>query len=118
MSLAGKALRMTVIISQDDRFHHRPLYTEIVHRAHQAGLAGATVVRGCEGFGATSHIHTARLLSLTEGLPAVIIIVDTQERIRAFLPEIQSLVVAGLVMLDEVEVVTYARRPEPESATT
>jgi PII-like signaling protein len=60
MTLSGQALRMTVLISHDDRFRHRPLHTEIVHRAHAAGLAGATVLRGCEGFGASSRRARAK----------------------------------------------------------
>ena len=107
MTLTGTALRMTVFISEDDQFHHRPLYTEIVHRAHNAALAGATVLRGHEGFGASSHIHTTRILSLTEDLPAVILIVDRPDKIREFLPQVEELVTKGLIILDEVEVVRY-----------
>jgi len=113
MSLSGTALRMTVFISENDQFHHRPLYTEIVHRAHAAGLAGASVVRGCEGFGASSRIHTSRLLSLGESLPVLIIIIDRPDRIREFLPQVSELVTKGLITLDEVEVVRYAGEPAP-----
>ena len=109
--LRGSALRVTVIIGEFDRVHHRPLYTEIVHRAHAAGLAGATVLRGMEGFGASSHIHTTRLLSLSEDLPLVVIMVDTAEKIRAFLPQLEELVQEGVVILDEVEVIRYVGRP-------
>ncbi len=112
MPLSGSALRMSVFISENDQFHHRPLYTEIVHRAHAAGLAGASVLRGCEGFGASSRIHTTRLLSLNESLPVLIIIIDRPERIRAFLPQVEELVTKGLITLDEVEVVRYAGGPE------
>lgn len=104
-------LRMTVFISENDQFHHRPLYTEIVHRAHAAGLAGASVMRGYEGFGASSRIHTSRILSLSENLPALIVIVDRPERIRAFLPQVEELVTTGLITLDEVEVARYAGGP-------
>jgi PII-like signaling protein len=107
MTLTGTALRMTVFIGENDQFHHRPLYTEIVHRAHKAGLAGATVLRGYEGYGASSRIHTSRILSLTEDLPTVILIVDKPEKIRAFLPQVEDLVTEGLIILDEVEVVRY-----------
>ncbi|HEY3873463.1 MAG TPA: DUF190 domain-containing protein, partial [Actinocrinis sp.] len=72
MRLHGAALRLTIFVGESDRFHHRPLYAEIVNRAHQAGLAGATVLRGIEGYGASTHIHTTRILSLTEDLPLVI----------------------------------------------
>jgi PII-like signaling protein len=110
-SLSGPALRLTVYIGEDDRYHHRPLYTEIVHRAHAAGLAGASVVRGCEGFGASSRIHTSRLVSLSEDLPVLVIIVDEASKIRAFLPQLEELVQEGLVVVDEVEVVRYVGRP-------
>ena len=107
MRLAGRALRLTVFVDADDTWHHKPLYHEIVHRAHKAGLAGATVLRGIEGFGAGSLIHTSRLLSLAEDLPAVILIVDSAERIRAFLPEVEELIDEGMIILDEVEVIRY-----------
>lgn len=114
MPLSGSALRMTIFISENDQFHHRPLYTEIVHRAHAAGLAGASVIRGFEGFGASSRIHTSRLLSLTESLPVLVIIIDRPDRIRAFLPQVEELVTKGLITLDEVEVVRYAGEAEPD----
>jgi PII-like signaling protein len=107
LTLTGTALRMTVFISENEQFHHRPLYTEIVHRAHAAGLAGATVLRGAEGFGASSRIHTSRILSLSEDLPALVLIVDVPDKIRGFLPQIEELVHGGLIILDEVEVVRY-----------
>jgi uncharacterized protein len=110
MTLDGAALRLTVYIGEDDRWHHRPLYTEIVHRAHAAGLAGASVFRGVEGFGASSRIHTTRLLSLSEDLPVAVVIVDTEERVRGFLPELTELVTEGLVIIDPVEVVRYVGR--------
>lgn len=107
---AGGSLRLTVFIGESDTWHHKPLFAEIVHRAHQAGLAGASVFRGVEGFGATARIHTARLLSLSEDLPVAIVMIDTEERIRSFLPELDGIVDQGLVVLDRVEVVTYRRR--------
>lgn len=100
----GNALRLTVLVGESDQYHHKPTSTEIVHRAHEAGLAGASVFRGVEGFGASSMIHTTRLLSLSEDLPVAVVIVDTEERVRAFLPLIGDLTREGLVLLDEVEV--------------
>jgi PII-like signaling protein len=110
MKLEGSALRLTVFIGESDQWHHKPLYTEIVHRAHAAGLAGASVFRGFEGFGASNHIHTSRILSLSEDLPLVVVIIDTEDRIRAFLPQLDELVTEGLVILDEVEVMRYVGR--------
>ena len=110
MSLRGSALRLTVLIGEADQFHHRPLYTEIVHRAHQASMAGASVFRGIEGFGKSSHIHTTRLLSLSEDLPVSVVLVDTEEKVKAFLPQLLELVAEGLVLLEEVEVLKYVGR--------
>jgi PII-like signaling protein len=118
MTLQGPALRLTILIDEDDQWHHRPLYTEIVHRAHAAGLAGASVFHGIEGFGAGSRIHTSRLLSLSENLPALILIVDTREKIEAFLPQVEEVVTEGLILLDEVRVVRCSRRPGTQSTGT
>jgi PII-like signaling protein len=108
MTLQGPARRITIFIGESDRYNHKPLYAEIVHRAHQRGLAGASVFRGLEGFGASSRIHTSRLLSLSEDLPMAIIIVDTAERTADFLDEIAELVTGGLIIVDDVHVHTYA----------
>ncbi len=111
MKLEGSALRLTIFVGEDDQWHHKPLYTEILHPAHRPGLPGACVVRGIEGYGASSRIHTSRLLSLSEDLPVAIIIVDAEERIRAFLPQLDELVSEGLVIIDPVEVIRYVGRP-------
>ncbi len=115
MTLHGPATRLTVIVQESDQWHRRPLYTEIVHRAHAAGLAGASVFHGIEGFGRSSRIHTNRILSLTEDLPVLIVIVDRDERIRGFLPQLDELVQEGLVMVEGVEVVKYVGGPAPEA---
>ncbi|MDT3725604.1 DUF190 domain-containing protein [Streptomyces sp. DSM 41972] len=99
------ALRLTVLVGECDTCRHRPLYSEIVHRAHAAGLAGASVFRGIEGFGASSLVHTSRLLSLSEDMPVAVVVVDTEERVRAFLPEVDALVTEGLVFLERCEIV-------------
>jgi PII-like signaling protein len=107
------ALRLTIFIGDSDHWHHKPLSAEIVHRAHQQGLAGASVFHGSEGFGANSIVHTTRLLSMSEDLPLAIVIVDRPEKIRAFLPQLDDLITEGLVILDEVTVRQYvSRHPE------
>lgn len=107
MPLSGRALRLTIFIGEDDVWHHKPLYHEIVRRAREAGLAGATVIRGSEGYGASSTIHTTRILDLAEDLPLVVIIVDAADRIRDFLPQLDDLITEGMAVLDEVEVLRY-----------
>ena len=116
MRLQGPAKRLTVYIGESDLHHHKPLYVEIVHRAHAAGLAGATVLRGIEGFGASRHVHTTRILSLTEDLPVVVVLVDEAERIERFALELEELVSEGLIVLDDVQVVRYVGRPAGERA--
>lgn len=108
--LSGRAQRLTVLVGEGDVWHLRPVYSEIVHRAHAAGLAGASVFRGIEGFGASSLIHTSRLLSLNEDLPLAIIIIDDVDRIRGFLPELDEVMVQGIAILDDVEVARYVGR--------
>lgn len=115
MTLRGEATRLTVLVKESDQWHHHPVYTEIVHRAHRFGLAGASVFRGMEGYGKSSHIHTTRILSLSEDLPVSVVIVDIEERVRDFLPQLDELVTEGLIMLDPVEVIKYVgRTAQPE----
>lgn len=111
MRLEGRARRLTIFIGEEDAYDHKPLATEIVHRAQQAGLAGATVLRGIEGFGASNHLHTTRILSLSNDLPIVIVIVDLAERIDAFAAQLEELITEGLVIVDDVDVVRYVGRP-------
>jgi uncharacterized protein len=110
MKLEGPGERLTIFVGESDQHGHKPLYAEIVERAHRAGLAGATVVRGFEGFGASSRIHTARILRMTEDLPVVVIIVDQVDRIDAFLPTLDDLITEGLVVREHVEIVKYVGR--------
>jgi PII-like signaling protein len=111
MSINGPALRLTAYLGESDRWHHRPTCVEIVHRARAAGLAGASVFRGMEGYGASSVVHTSRLLSFSEDLPVAVVIIDEEAKIRAFLPQLDELITEGLVTLDPVEVVRYTGRP-------
>lgn len=113
MKLEGRQQRLSIYIGESDRHGHTPLATEIVQRAHAAGLADASVFRGVEGYGASNHIHTTRILSRSDDLPMVIVIVDRPDAIAAFLPELDALITAGLVEV-EVEVVKYVGRDQAE----
>lgn len=110
MKLEGHQKRLTIFIGESDRHGHTPLATEIVQRAHSAGIAGASVFRGVEGYGASNHIHTTRILSLSDDLPVAVVIVDTDENIRDFLRDLDELITEGLVIIDDVEVVKYTGR--------
>ena len=105
----GHLLR--IFIGESDRWKGRPLYEAIVGLVREEGLAGATVLRGLEGFGASSRIHTARILRLAEDLPMVVEIVDREERIRRILPALTEMVGDGLVTLEKVQVVVNETRP-------
>jgi uncharacterized protein len=115
MRLQGPAKRLTVLLGETDRWHHRPLYTEIVHRAHAAGMAGATVLRGIEGYGASRHLHTSRILSLSEDLPVAVVMIDDPDRVAAFLPQLDELIGEGMVVVDDVEVITYRGRGQDDT---
>jgi len=114
MRMYGPAVRLTVYIGENDQHAHRPLYAEIVNRAHQRGIAGASVFRGIEGYGASSHIHTNRLLALSQDLPLAVVIVDIEERITDFLLELDELVDEGLVTLEPVQVYRYVGRQDED----
>jgi PII-like signaling protein len=101
----GKLLR--IFIGESDTWHGRPLYEAIVARVREEGLAGATVLRGIEGFGAHSRIHSSRILRLSEDLPIVVEIVDTEENVDRVLPLLDEMVTEGMVTLERVEVIAY-----------
>jgi PII-like signaling protein len=101
----GKLLR--IFIGESDRWEHRPLYEAIVLKARDLGLAGATVLRGPMGFGASSRLHTAKILRLSEDLPVVVEIVDTEEQIQRLLPHLDEMVKGGLVTLEQVQVIRH-----------
>ena len=107
MKLEGEGYLLRIYIGEQDKWHHQPLYEAIVLKARELGLAGATVLRGPMGFGAHSHLHTAKILRLSEDLPVLIEIVDKEEKINAFLPELDKLLGDGLVTLEKVRVITY-----------
>src|SRR6476646_8650175 len=105
---AGKLLR--IFIGESDRWEHRPLYEAIVLRARELHLAGATVLRGPMGFGASSRLHTTKILRLSEDLPLVIEIVDSEDKINAFLPALEEMMTSGLTTLEKVQVLQYGSK--------
>lgn len=98
---------MRLFIGESDRWHHQPLYEAIVMKAREMHLAGATVLRGPMGFGASSRVHTAKILRLSLDLPLVIEIVDSEEKINAFLPVLEPMMRGGLLTLEKVRVIHY-----------
>lgn len=107
MKTTGTALRAMIFVDETDTQQHHNVAGEIVRRALAAGLGGATMLRGIEGFGSHRLVHTTRLLSLSNDLPLLIVIVDQPERLRAFLPRLDDLITEGLIVLDEVETIRY-----------
>lgn len=109
----GKLLR--IFIGEQDKWHGRPLYETIIHLARTEGMAGATAVKGFMGFGCKSHLHTTKLLRLSEDLPIIIEIVDSEEKINRFLPHLDSMVQEGLVTLERANVILYRAGDNPSS---
>ena len=109
MRIEEPARRLTIYVGESDQWQGKPLYHAIVLKARELGLAGATVTRGIEGFGANSRVHTARVLELSSDLPVVIQIVDHADRLATLLPFLDQVVQEGLVVLEDVEVVMYRR---------
>ena len=112
MKLQYESQLLRIFIGESDHFKGRPLAEVIVNRARERGMAGATVLHGTMGFGAHSRMHTAKILRLSEDLPVVIEIVDKPERIEEFLPELDELIVEGLVTLEKVKVIAYRHNVE------
>jgi PII-like signaling protein len=107
MQIPTDAVLLRIFLGESDRWQHRPLYEAIVLAAREAHLAGATVLRGPMGYGKASRLHTAKILRLSEDLPLVIEIVDSEEKINAFLPTLEKMAGGGLVTLEKVKVVRY-----------
>lgn len=107
MRIDGPALLVRIYVGEADHDGGKPLYQAIVELLRARGLAGATVLRGIEGFGANARLHTTRLLRLSEDLPVLIEAVDAEDRIRAILPELDEIVGDGLITLEKVEVLAY-----------
>lgn len=110
MKLPSEALLLRIFVGESDKFKGRPLYEIIVEEARKRGMAGATVLRGIIGFGASSRIHTSKILRLSQDLPIVVEIVDRKERIEEFLPDLDKMIQVGLVTLERVRVIAYRER--------
>ncbi len=114
MKIEGEGKLVRVFVGESDIWHGKPLYQAIVERAKEEGLAGATVIRGIEGFGATSRLHTTRILRLSSDLPLVIEIVDSEERVDHLLPILDEMVGDGLITLEKVHIISYRGTPPSE----
>lgn len=112
MKLPEESDLLRIFVGESDRFEGRPLYQAIVEEARGRGMAGATVLRGLMGFGATSRLHTVKVLRISEDLPMVVEIVDRPERIEAFLPELERMVPEGLITIEKVMVIAYRGKKE------
>jgi len=107
MKLPSESFLLRIFVGESDKINGRPLYEVIVEEARKRGMAGSTVLRGFIGFGANSRIHTSKILRLSEDLPMIIEIVDNEERIQSFLPELEKMINEGLVTLEKVQVIVY-----------
>ena len=107
MQIPKQAVLLRIFIGEDDQFDGSPLYEAIVLKARELHLAGATVLRGPMGFGASSRLHTTKILRLSEDLPLVIEIVDSEDKINSFLPTLDRMMSSGLVTLEKVQVLQY-----------
>jgi hypothetical protein len=114
MKIEGRGQLLRIYIGESDRWQGRPLYQAIVQRLREEGVAGATVIRGIEGFGAHSRLHTARILRLSEDLPLLIEVVDREERIQQVLPLLEEMIPEGLVTLEDIEILAYRANDRPE----
>ncbi len=113
MTLPEDSVLLRIFVGESDRHGHQPLYEAIVLKARELKLAGATVLRSPLGFGASSHLHTAKILRLSDDLPMVIEIVDTEVKIQAFLPVLEPMMGGGLVTMEKVRVIHYRGATKP-----
>jgi hypothetical protein len=118
MKIEGEGQLLRIFIGESDHWQGRPLHEAIVLAAREQGLAGATVLRGLEGFGANSRIHTVKILRLSEDLPLVIEIVDKADRIANFLPTLDQMVTEGMITLEKVNIPVYRHNAPSDSATS
>lgn len=117
MQIPHDAVLLRIFFGEDDRHGHMPLHEAVVLKAREMQLAGATVLRGAAGFGHSSHIHTAKILRLSQDLPVIVEIVDSREKIDAFLPVLDGMMGSGLVTIEKVQVLQYGKEASrPASA--
>ena len=109
MEIPRDAVLLRIFVGEDDKFQHQPLYQAIVLKAREMHLGGATVLRGQAGFGHSSHLHTTKILRLSQDLPIVIEIVDAQDKIDAFLPVLDGMMTSGLATIEKVQVLQYGK---------
>ena len=112
MKIEGEGQLLRIFIGEADSWKGKPLYEAIVLKARESGLAGATVLRGLQGFGASSILHTTRILRLSDDLPVVIEIVDRVEKIQGILPHLDEMVTDGMITLEKVNIIAYRTKPE------
>jgi len=110
MQIPKQAVLLRIFIGEDDKFEGKPLYEAIVLKAREMHLAGATVLRGPMGFGASSRLHTTKILRLSEDLPLVIEVVDSDDNINGFLPTLDGMMSSGLITLEKVQVLQYGSK--------
>jgi uncharacterized protein len=110
MQIPKQAMLLRIFIGENDKFGSSPLYEAIVLKARELHLAGATVLRGPMGFGASSRLHTTKILRLSEDLPLVIEIVDSEDKINSFLPTLDQMMTSGLITLEKVQVLQYGAK--------
>lgn len=115
-NITGSTQRLRIYIGESHHYHHKPLYHAIVIKARELGMAGATVTRAMEGFGASSRIHSSNLLDLSADLPIIVEIIDSQEYIKKFLPELRDMVQAGLITVEDVNVMHYGHDASDRSS--
>jgi PII-like signaling protein len=113
MKVEADAKRVTIYVNSTDQWHGRPLYSAVVQLCRDKGLAGATVVRCVEGYGAGRHLHTTRLLELSEDLPVRIEVVDLRERVEPFLAALEGMIGEGLVTVSDTHILRYL--PDPRA---
>ena len=106
--LSGESVLMRIFIGESDRYQGKPLYHLLVEMLRREKIAGATVLRGILGYGARSHLHTAHILRLSQDMPMIIEVVDTQENVDRVLPEIEKFMQGGLITVEKVRVLRYS----------